>query len=91
MVWGVLVLEATATPWLGLWGGIHIVQWDSFVYSVSGFGGSLGAGVQLRLPLGFLRLGALASLVAASSNYDAPAGGTPLVLVTGGWCYAWGR
>ncbi len=90
IVWEVLGSDAPATPWLGLWGGIHVVQWDTFVYSVAGLGGSLGAGVQLRLPLGFLRLGALASLVAASSSYDAPAGGTTVVLVTGGWCYDWG-
>lgn len=91
VVWEIAGSDAPLSPWLGLWGGIHIVQWDTFVYSVSGFGGSLGGGVQLRLPLGLLRLGALASLVDATSSYGAPAGGTTTVMVTGGWLYDWGR
>jgi hypothetical protein len=58
---------------------------------VSGFGGSLGGGVQLRLPLGFLRLGVVLNLVGAASNYGAPAGETTTVLISGGWLHDWGQ
>jgi hypothetical protein len=66
-------------------------QWDTFFYSVSGLGGSLGAGVQFRLPLGLARLGSVLSLVDAASTYGEPAGGTTTVLLSGGWLFDWGR
>jgi hypothetical protein len=66
-------------------------QWDTFFYSVSGLGGSLGAGVQFRLPLGLARLGSVLSLVDAASTYGEPAGATTTVLLSGGWLLDWGR
>ncbi len=91
LVWELQGGGAPVSPWLGAWMGYHSIQWETYWYAVSGLGVSLGAGVQFRLPLGLVRLGAVVSLVDASSTYGEPAGGTTTVLVCGGWLYDWGR
>jgi hypothetical protein len=91
LVWETAGSGAPVSPWLGLWFGLHFVMWDTYFYEVSGLGASFGAGVQFRLPLGLVRLGAVLSLVDASSTYGEPAGGTTTALVSGGWLYDWGR
>lgn len=90
-VWEIQGGAAPLSPWLGAWIGYHSVQWKTYWYAVSGLGGSLGAGLQFRLPLGLVRLGAVVSLVDAASTYDAPAGGTTVVILSGGWAFDWGR
>ncbi len=91
LVWELQGGGAPVSPWLGAWLGYHSVQWETYWYSVSGWGLSLGAGLQFRLPLGFMRLGAVLSLVDAASSYDAPANGTTVVILSGGWTFDWGR
>ncbi len=90
LVWELQGGGAPVSPWLGGWLGLHSIQWKTYWYSVSGLGASLGAGVQFRLPLGLARLGAVVSLVDATSTFDAPAGGTTIVLLSGGWFFDWG-
>ncbi len=91
VVWELQGGGAPVSPWLGAWIGFHSLQWETFWYGVSGLGASLGAGLQFRLPLGLVRLGALLSLVDAKSTYDAPAGGTTTVLLDAAWLFDWGR
>jgi hypothetical protein len=36
-------------PWIGAGAALHLISWDSYVYSVNGSGFSLGAGIDTRL------------------------------------------
>jgi hypothetical protein len=67
--------------WVALHGSYHNVNWKSFVYVVEGLGVSPSAGVQIRTrwPL-MLRLGVMPSFYSSSSNYDAPANGSSLLI-----------
>lgn len=91
VVWETLGGGAPVSPWVGAWVGYHSVRWKTYWYFVSGFGVTLGAGAQFRLPLGFVRLGAALSLVDARSTYGASAGGTTAMTFAAGWILDWGR